>query len=379
MLVIRVRHESTSCWRACEHIAAVIARTPARRLRTKRLLWYLEPMRKEASNPGARATSENGERTFLTVIEVAHHVGMSVRTMQLRLNKAVAARKDRKSVYVPSRGRTPARYRDDFVAEFLQEQRLDPFTRELRRIATDRSGIRVIGARDEGETHYNGLLLAAILHAHTLCLRGIAGSIFDHGPLGTALSRRRAPTRVLLLNPFCEAARDRAAAADEAFAADRSNRAAYRRTKLWERGVTQALWFLSKNRHLEARWVDEVPSTFLIWTEHLALIEPYDYGREMMPNADGIPSGTLSGKAPLLVIPRRSTYHARLKDGFDRVFNGEIRHLQTRSLAEIEAELAKDDRDVDAQARTAPGGTGLAGRSRHALRRASSERRPSRS
>ncbi len=112
----------------------------------------------------------------------------------------------------------------------------------------------------------------------------------------------------------------------------------------WNRAVAAVDRLSGTELEDSTKWIDEVPYSFLIWTEIVALLEPYDYGRPQKPTEAARviankrrKKPTLSGHAPLLLVWPDAPYHCTLRDGFERVFNEQVAHVHPATTEEVKA------------------------------------------
>jgi hypothetical protein len=186
----------------------------------------------------------------------------------------------------------------------------------------------VLESRKKAGAAYDFLLARAIEHGGDLRIRCLTGTDFfnAHKPTGDAFSKRNAPTKVLLMYPFGHGAQVRARAERDADDLAFSQ---------FLRDAVSTLTFMQAygdRWNIDAKWVDDLPMSLLVWTTEYALVEAYDHGRESQDM-----SGCIGRKAPVLLVRGGAPYHTLLRDGFDYVFGGRMRDtlIRTYSLREV--------------------------------------------
>ena len=287
----------------------------------------------------------------LSISEISDRYQKSAAFVRLKLKKGLQGLDEQrqKGVWEEGHGRLGHRYDEEFVsqamgalpARHLSDTQRRIFGRKAKgpsitvisgKVGDPLAGI--LASRQEARNEYTQLIEEMAEGEHHLRIRCITGTdFFDsqsrfYGSLTKRKEQKLEKPLVLLVYPFERAAKIRSSAEGEKLAESQFRRDA--------RGTYE--FMNSYSPLVEAMWVDEVPPSLLIWTDKMALVEPYDYGGRVQR------VGCLGRKAPVLVIPCNTSYHSALKDSFDYLYEGKCPHIKSYDAKQVAARYAKEGR-----------------------------------
>ncbi len=271
---------------------------------------------------------------WMSVDDIATTYGVSPSLVRTRLREFLE-KNPSNGRFVKGEGSRGGAYRVDLVAEIFQSDppSLDGASRVFTRGKdAGRAILRgVLPSRREAPGEYAALVAHLIESGESVRIRAIAGTDFctAQGTIGSALTRRpkRQSIRLLLLNPFCDAAGIRAEAEG-----DLGNMS----SQLF-RDALGSFWFLyqrARELNLDPRWVDAAFYNLLVWGEEYALIENYDLSK---PEEIQSPATVCIGRhAPVFVIRGGIPYHRSLKEGFDYLFEKQSKNISRLTIKQLE-------------------------------------------
>ncbi len=293
--------------------------------------------------------------SWQTVDEIAVAYGISISSTRTLLKAEVNSlpQAEREKFYEKAGGPHPDRYEITFVSKVLKDKtksNLNIFDRYIFLNHRKSPDIKIIGSespsqgalfgilesRMKASNAYRELVFEIVKNGASLRIRCVSGTDFfnKHNPIIEAFreraKHRSEPVKVLLLHPTGHGAEIRSAAEGE-LSAEASQLA---------RDAHSTFGFLkveSQDLKIDPKWQEELPTSLLIWSEDIALVEPYDHGRQERDH-----SGCIGRKAPILIVRGGGTdYHEVLKMGFDYVFLRKEKdtHIKTWTVNEMERKV----------------------------------------
>ncbi|MFI5398420.1 MAG: hypothetical protein ACHQ9S_23040 [Candidatus Binatia bacterium] len=255
----------------------------------------------------------------------------------------------------PAKGRKPALFPTEFLKEIfgqLEEKNFPARTAVVEELGVIRNRklpeniVGVLESRTAAKDDFNHLLSTVIATARELKMWCVVGSCFSDadraGSLFKAFEERakrvRAghaqPPEMLFLHPLCRATRLRSNAEEgprnpsySVASEDVENGEGFlKETRMGDYFVRLWTWLLRNHEQLafavdKIRWSRVPPPSFLLWSEDLAFVEPYGFGR--LSKVDYDERTFIGGHAPLLLVKPGGTddYHERLQNGFRWIFD----------------------------------------------------------
>lgn len=231
----------------------------------------------------------------------------------------------------------------------------------------------VLGGRVASGEGFRELLDIVIARSKTLKIQSVSGSVFNQTDSATKTFKafetraervrkdQAEPPEMLFLHPLSRAARLRSNAEEgprkppfEIESSDVRDSSKFLQTTRMGTHFVQTWNWIHRNHARLAldleriHWSRVPPSIFLIWSEDVAIVEPYGFGR--LAAVDHDETICIGGRAPLLIVrPGGSDdYHERLKNGFDWIHEpskqtgGVVRYRVMDIQKELKGIVSKD-------------------------------------